>query len=222
MVQFYGPKRRKMFDEDANWLPQKNRPFVLKNPVASRETQVPRGPTKQEVKPQPRRKTTDAKGLKTAYASESGFHVDPDRTLHMAGTRGSFVGDDWMENYKVYGPGLFNTLKDYYGLLNSGKFEFKDWFAPESQPNNIEDTKNYKALDQYMKDNPGQVDNFIAHSKAGSVVEKWTASRPEWQGHARLYGTPHIDPIGSEKFKDFLNQSKQERETTTTRTLTSS
>ena len=60
----------------------------------------------------------------------------------MAGTRGSFVGEDWMENYKVYGPSLFNMLKDYYGLLDSGKFEFKDWFAPESQPNSIEDTKN--------------------------------------------------------------------------------
>ncbi len=66
----------------------------------------------------------------------------------MAGTRGSFVGEDWMENYKVYGPGLFNALKDYYGLLNSGKFEFKDWFAPERQPNNIEDKQIYKALDQ--------------------------------------------------------------------------
>jgi hypothetical protein len=66
---------------------------------------------------EPRSKTTDAKGLKTAYASESGFYRDPDKTLHMAGTRGSFVGEDWMENYKVYGPSLFNTLKDYYGLL---------------------------------------------------------------------------------------------------------
>jgi hypothetical protein len=37
------------------------------------------------------------------------------------------------------------------------------------------------------------------------------ANHPEWQGHARLYGTPHIDPIGSERFKDFLNQSRQER-----------
>ena len=120
MVKFYGPKRRKMFDEDANWLPPKNRSFALKNPVASRERQAPQGPVKQDAKPEPRRKTTDAKGLKTAYASESAFYLDPDRTLHMAGARGSFVGEDWMENYKVYGPSLFNTLKHYYGLLNFG------------------------------------------------------------------------------------------------------
>ena len=56
----------------------------------------------------------------------------------------------------------------------------------------------YKALDQYMKDNPGQVDNFVAHSKAASVVEKWMANNPDWKGHARLYGTPHVDPVGSE------------------------
>ena len=129
----------------------------------------------------------------------------------MAGTRGSFVGEDWLENHKVYGPSLFNTLKDYYGLLNSGKFEFKDWFAPDSQPNNIEDTKIHKALDQYMKDKPGQVDNVVAHSKAGSAVEKWMANNPDWKGHARLYGTPHVDPIGSERFKDFLKQSRKER-----------
>ena len=103
-------------------------------------------------------------------------------------------------------------MKDYFGLLNSGKFGFKDWVVPESQPNNIEDTKMYKALDQYMQNNPGQVDNIVAHSKAGSVVEKWMANHPEWQGHARLYGTPHIRPIGSGKFKDFLNQSRQERD----------
>ena len=88
----------------------------------------------------------------------------------MAGTRGSFVGEDWMENYKVYGPSLFNTLKDYYGLLNSGEFGFKDWFAPESQSNSIEDTKMYKALDQYMKNNPGQVDNFVALARQDQLL----------------------------------------------------
>ena len=34
MVKFYGPKRRKIFDDDADWLPPRNRKFALKNPVA--------------------------------------------------------------------------------------------------------------------------------------------------------------------------------------------
>ena len=70
----------------------------------------------------------------------------------------------------------------------------------------------YQALDQYMKDNLGQVGNFAAHTKAEAVVERWMQNKLERQGHARLYGTPHVDPLGSESFKDFLNQSRQERD----------
>ena len=62
----------------------------------------------------------------------------------------------------MYGPSLFNTLKDCYGLLNSGKFEFKDWFAAESQPNSIEDAKVCKALDLHMEDTPGKVDKLCS------------------------------------------------------------
>ena len=139
MIKNYVHKKRPKFDMDADWLPQKNKQFVMKG-----SDQQPHEPTpgaKPTPDAKPMGKTTDAKGLKTAYASESGFYRDPDKTLHMAGTRGSFVGEDWMENYKAYGPSLFNTMKDYYGLLNSGKFEFKDWFAPKSQPNNIDTQK---------------------------------------------------------------------------------
>jgi hypothetical protein len=75
----------------------------------------------------------------------------------------------------------------------------------------MEDTDKYKALDKYMTDNPGAVKNFSAHSKGASVVEKWMENHPEFTGHARLYGTPHIDVLGSERFKDFLNQARQDR-----------
>ncbi len=37
MVKFYEPKRRRKFDEDEDWLPQKNRPLVLKQPKAEAE-----------------------------------------------------------------------------------------------------------------------------------------------------------------------------------------
>ena len=112
-------------------------------------------------------------------------------------------------------------MTGYYGLLNSDKFEFKDWFVPETQPNNVEDTKIYKAQDHYVQNHPGEVDNFVAHSKAGSVVEEWMANRPEWQGPARLYGTLHIDPLGSEKFKD-SSTNRDRKETITIRSLISS
>ena len=206
MSNYKGIKKRKIFDYDADWVPQKDRQFVLKQAPPQQEERT-------DVK-HPLDKTTDAQGLKAAYSAESGFYRDPEGTLHVAGTRGSLAGEDWRENYRVYGPGLVSTLKDYYGLLSSGKFGFNDWFAPDSQPFNIEDTKTHKALDQYMKDNPGEVKNYVAHSKGASVVEKWMENHPEWTGHARLYGAPHVDPIGSEAAKDKLNQWRKERNDT--------
>ena len=77
---FYGPKKRRKFDMDADWLPQKNRPFVLKGSQPEPPTPPPAPPDAKPVpdaKPEPRGKTTDAKGLKTAYASESGLYGDP-------------------------------------------------------------------------------------------------------------------------------------------------
>ena len=62
-----------------------------------------------------------------------------------------------------------------------------------------------------MKDNPNEVKNFTAHSKGASVVETWMQNNPSFTGYARFWGKPHIDVLGSEKFKDFLNQARQDR-----------
>ena len=96
MIKNFGPKKRRKFDMDADWLPRKNRPFVLKG--SQPDQQPKQDEPLPEAKPESRGKATNAKGLKTAYASESGVYRDPDKTLHMAGTRGSFVGEGWMEN----------------------------------------------------------------------------------------------------------------------------
>lgn len=189
-----------MFDEDASWLPPKNRPFTLKHPKLQQEP---------EPKPE-QKKTSDKEGLDRAYAADSGFYKDPAGTLHIAGTRGGFLEPDWMENYKSYGPGLLKTLSNMYGKLESGKFGWKDWYST-GQPFDIEGTEVYQRFDQYMKDHPGEIKNLVAHSKGASVAETWMEKHPEFTGHARLYGTPHIDVIGSENFKDYLNQVRQER-----------
>ncbi len=64
--------------------------------------------------------------------------------------------------------------------------------AEHWHPFNLEDTDQYKALDQYMEDNPGE-------------VKTWMENHPVFTGHARFWGKPHIDDLGSENFKDFLN-----------------
>ena len=189
VVNFHGPNRRRQFEDDTDWLPPKDRQFVLKQAVAPA--------AEEEV----RTKTTDKMGLDRAYKTESGFYRDPAGTLHVAGTRGGFLGSDWMENYRVYGPGLINKLGDMDGKLASGKIDGREWLS-DGQPFNIEDTNLFNSLDNYMQYNQGEVNDFVAHSKGSSVVEKWMENHPEFTGHARMYATPHIDVLGSENFKD--------------------
>ncbi len=64
-----------------------------------------------------------------------------------------------------------------------------------------------------MKDDPSEVTNFVSHREGSPVVDRWMGNHPEFIGRARLYATPHIDVIGSEKFLDYLNQIKQFRHT---------
>ncbi len=106
------------------------------------------------------------------------------------------------------GPQLVSKIGDMYGKLDSGKFDAKDWYN-SGDPFKTADAQLCKTLDHCMKDNPGQVINFVAHSKGSSVVERWSKNHPEFTGQARLYKNPDIDVTGSEKFKDYLNQARQ-------------
>ena len=60
----YGPKKRRKFDMDADWLPQMSRSFVLK--FSASPPQEPAQPEAPEA-PTTKNKTTDAQGLETAY-----------------------------------------------------------------------------------------------------------------------------------------------------------
>ena len=199
-------RKRRQFDEDADWLPQKDRLFVLKQPPPP----PPPPPPPLPPIPEQKTRTTDKEGLDRAHKTDNGFYRDPEGTLHVAGTRGGLLESDWIENYKVYGPGLVSKLGDMLGKLESGKVGLSDWINT-GQTFDIESTVQYKALDKYMKDNPNEVKNFTAHSKGASVVETWMQNNPSFAGYARFYGKPHIDVLGSEKFKDFLNQAREDR-----------
>ena len=61
MVRFYGPRRRMMFDEDASWLPPKNRPFTLKHPNLQQESEP-----KPEQKKTSDKEVLDERTLRTA------------------------------------------------------------------------------------------------------------------------------------------------------------
>ncbi len=88
---------------------------------------------------------------------------------------------DWKKNYKIYGPGLVAKLEDTYGKLEPGNFEWIKRYS-NGDPFKIKDGKLCKTLDQHMKDNPGHVKNFAAHSKGFLVVDRWMENHPEFTG----------------------------------------
>ncbi len=91
-----------------------------------------------------------------------------------------------------------------HGKLDSGQLDAKGWFSNGDLFKN-EDAKWYKTLDQYTHGNPSQVSNFVSHSKGSSVVDRRMENRPALTGRARLHAKPHIDVIGLENSKDYLN-----------------
>ena len=108
MVKFIG--KRRLFDEDADWVPAKGRIFALTRRVAdkrvmkqpsvsadldaeSKPESLPsgsqtKGPKPPQVKAQ--RPITDAEGLDRAYADSSILYLDSQGTVHVAGTKGFF------------------------------------------------------------------------------------------------------------------------------------
>jgi hypothetical protein len=73
-------------------------------------------------------------------------------------------------------------------------------------PYNIESNRRYQTLEQFMKDNGGQVKNMVGHSKGAAVVDVWKKNNTNFAGKARIYSTPYADPMGKEYLKDVQNE----------------
>jgi hypothetical protein len=179
MVKFFGKKKR-LFDDDADWVPQKGKAFKLK---AGRDPPADT-PPKDQI---PEAPLTDADGLDKAYADKSNLHLDSQGTLYVAGTKGNFFQNEWIENYKTMGVPLIEKM---LGLPS----EYQ-----------IQDNERYKQIDDFMKTHPGEVKNMVGHSKGGAVIDVWMKNHPEFGGKSRLYGTPYEDILGKEEWKDRLN-----------------
>ena len=122
MVVNFDPKKRRKCDDDADWLPQKARLFVLKQAL-----HPPLPPI-----PEQKSRTTDKEGLDRAYKTESGFYRDPEGTLHVAGTRGGFLESDWIENYKVYGLGWSTSWETCSASWRLGRLTGASGSAPDN------------------------------------------------------------------------------------------
>ena len=189
-------KARKMknniFDYEADWVPHKGRVFKMK-PSTKEEEQEEDQRQDQKVQaptntPQAGSKLySDSEGLDMAYGDQSNIFLDPQGTLFVSGTKGGFLGQEWIENYKTMGVPLIQKMlgmpSDY----------------------SIEENERYKQIDDFVKAHPGQVKNMVGHSKGSAVVDVWMKNHPDFGGKSRLYATPYEDVLGKEEWKDRLN-----------------
>ena len=134
MVKFY--KKKKWFDEDADWIPQKGKEFKMKTGTEPEDKQTDKPEPPPANTPQNAQKLyTDSEG----YADPSNMFLDSQGTLFVAGTKGGFLGQEWIENYKTMGIPLIEKM---LGI---------------SSDYSIEENERYKQIDDFIKAHPGQV-----------------------------------------------------------------
>ena len=97
-----------------------------------------------------------------AYADPSNMFLDSQGTLFVAGTKGGFLGQEWIENYKTMGIPLIGKM---LGI---------------SSDYSIEENERYKQIDDFIKAHPGQVKNMVGHSKGSAVIDVWMKNHPEF------------------------------------------
>ena len=203
-------KKNNNFDYEADWVPQKGRVFRMKQNTkeeerkedpqsvftpgsqdqrASKTPVFTPGSQDQRAKPQaaPQKLYTDSEGLDMAYSDQSSMFLDPQGTLFVSGTKGGFLGQEWIDNYKTMGAPLIQKMlgmpSDY----------------------SIEENERYQQIDEFVKAHPGQVKNMVGHSKGSAVVDVWMKNHPDSGGKSRLYATPYEHVFGKEEWNDRLN-----------------
>ena len=158
-------KKRRIFYDEADWLPPKGRAFKMKTGGKEEEQEAD-----QKAKPQaapkaaPQKLYTDSDGLDMAYADQSNMFLDSQGTLYVSGTKGGFLGQEWLENYKTMGVPLIQKM---LGLPSDYR---------------IEENERYKQLDDFVKANPGKVKNIVGHSKGSAVIDVWMKTTLNLQG----------------------------------------
>ena len=157
MVKYF---KRKRFDEDADWVPQKGREFKMKTSTPVEE------PPKKERDLSFALKgpaISDAEGLERAYDAPGSTYTYGD-TIFIAGTKGTpLVSSDWMQNYK------------YLGI---------PWLT--GNPVETDKTDRYKDAERAQEATP-YANKRVAHSLGGSVAieqpKKEAVSQETCTGH---------------------------------------
>jgi len=128
---------------------------------------------------------TDAEGLGEAYKSQDSTYVNGN-TLYMAGTKGNFIGNDWMQNYQYIGLPFVTGQKVH-----------------------VEQSDRYKQARATYLSHP-EVKHLVGHSLGGAVALELKKDNRDLTG--RVYGTPYYDPLGMDKIKDTFKEMRRERD----------
>ncbi len=128
---------------------------------------------------------TDAEGLDRAYDS-SGSIIASGEVGYIAGTKGGFLDNDWLQNYKRIGLQFITGNKVH-----------------------VEQTDRYKQAQAFLFKHP-EVKILVGHSLGGAVVLELKKDHPDLTG--RIYGTPYYDPYGMDKIKDTFDTMRKQRD----------
>ena len=112
---------------------------------------------------------SDADGLDKAYKSPNSTFTVGD-TLYIAGTKGNFIGGDWLQNYR------------YIGL----PFVTGDRVR-------VRNTERYKQGHSIKRQYP-EGKSVVGHSLGGAVALELKKEYPDLTGC--IYGTPYYDQFG--------------------------
>jgi hypothetical protein len=167
MVKYF---KRKRFDEDADWVPQKGREFKMKTSTPAAPSQAGMQPVEEPLKKERDLSfalkgpaISDAEGLERAYDAPGSTYTYGD-TIFIAGTKGTpLVSSDWMQNYK------------YLGI---------PWLT--GNPVETDKTDRYKDAERAQEATP-YANKRVAHSLGGSVAieqqKKEAVSQETCTGH---------------------------------------
>ncbi len=128
---------------------------------------------------------TDAEGLDRAYDS-SGSIFASGEVGYIAGTKGGFLDNDWLQNYKRIG----------FPFITGNKVH-------------VEQTDRYKQARVFFAKHP-EGKTLVGHSLGGAVALELKKDNPDLTG--RIYGTPHYDPLDVDKIKDLFNETRKARD----------
>jgi hypothetical protein len=218
MVKFF--KRRKLFDEDADWVPQKGRAFKMKARMQKEET---REEPKEEPKKDPFRMTAEPPDIKYDFKKKEPREKQQVLTQGVADQRDNIKtdaegmdrayaqGDVYGEGNKEYVAGS-HTMTDWFddftkipqwqyvpAGLNPIVDVMNTWWGREVfGTGDLRQSERYKRAMDYLVAHP-EVTFLDGHSLGGAVVLQLQKDFPERNLKTFTQGAPVFDPLGTQK-----------------------